>query len=66
MPQLVQALQDGTIDAVVIDRGQSAQLTGKGFSLLLDMYPANILGVQNVLVVPLVNTRMRSRRSWPG
>ena len=51
LPQLVQALEGGGIDAVVIDRGQSAQLTGKGFSLLLDMYPANILGVQSVLVV---------------
>jgi ABC-type nitrate/sulfonate/bicarbonate transport system substrate-binding protein len=51
VPQLVQALEDGRIDAVVIDPGQSAQLRGKGFSLLLDMYPANILGVQSALVV---------------
>src|SRR5712691_4539519 len=36
VPQLVQALEAGGIDAVVIDPGQSAQLTGKGFSLLLD------------------------------
>src|SRR5262245_36036556 len=45
VPKLVQALEDGSIDAVVIDRGQSAQLGAKGFSLLLDMYPANIEGV---------------------
>jgi ABC-type nitrate/sulfonate/bicarbonate transport system substrate-binding protein len=51
VPRLVQALEDGGIDAVVIDPAQSAQLTGKGFSLLLDMYPANILGVQSALVV---------------
>jgi ABC-type nitrate/sulfonate/bicarbonate transport system substrate-binding protein len=51
VPKLVQALEDGGIDAVVIDPGQSAQLRGKGFSLLLDMYPANILGVQSALVV---------------
>lgn len=51
VPQLVQALEDGRIDAVVIDPGQSAQMRGKGFSLLLDMYPANISGVQSVLVV---------------
>jgi ABC-type nitrate/sulfonate/bicarbonate transport system substrate-binding protein len=51
VPRLVQALEDGAIDAVVVDPGQSAQLTGKGFSLLLDMYPANILGVQSALVV---------------
>ena len=51
VPQLVQALETGGIDAVVIDPGQSAQLRGKGFSLLLDMYPANISGVQSALVV---------------
>ncbi|HEV8532684.1 MAG TPA: ABC transporter substrate-binding protein [Methylomirabilota bacterium] len=51
VPQLVQALEAGGIDAVVIDPGQSAQLRGKGFSLLLDMYPANISGVQSALVV---------------
>jgi ABC-type nitrate/sulfonate/bicarbonate transport system substrate-binding protein len=51
VPKLVQALEDGGIDAVVVDPGQSAQLRGKGFSLLLDMSPANILGVQSALVV---------------
>ena len=51
VPQLVQALEAGGIDAVVIDPGQSAQLRGKGFSLVLDMYPANISGVQSALVV---------------
>jgi ABC-type nitrate/sulfonate/bicarbonate transport system substrate-binding protein len=51
VPQLVQALEAGGIDAVVVDPGQSAQLKGKGFSLLLDMYPANISGVQSALVV---------------
>jgi NitT/TauT family transport system substrate-binding protein len=51
VPQLVQALEAGGIDAVVVDPGQSAQLRGKGFSLLLDMYPANISGVQSALVV---------------
>jgi len=51
VPQLVQALEAGGIDAVVIDPGQSAQLRGKGFSLVLDMYPADISGVQSALVV---------------
>jgi ABC-type nitrate/sulfonate/bicarbonate transport system substrate-binding protein len=51
VPQLAQALEAGRIDAVVIEPGHSAQLRGKGFSLLLDMYPANISGVQNALVV---------------
>jgi ABC-type nitrate/sulfonate/bicarbonate transport system substrate-binding protein len=46
-----QALEDGRIDAVVIDPGQSAQLKAKGVAMLLDMSRANILGVQSVLVV---------------
>jgi NitT/TauT family transport system substrate-binding protein len=50
-PQLAQALEAGKIDAVVIDPAQSAQLRGKGFSLLLDLYPAEISGVQSALVV---------------
>ena len=51
VPQLVQALEAGAIDAVVVDPGQSTQLRSKGFTLLLDMYPANISGVQSALVV---------------
>ncbi len=50
-PLLVQALEAGRIDAVVVDPSQSTQLREKGFSLLLDMYPANISGVQGALVV---------------
>jgi ABC-type nitrate/sulfonate/bicarbonate transport system substrate-binding protein len=50
-PQLAQALEAGQIDAVVIDPGQSAQLRAKGFSLLLDLYSAEISGVQSALVV---------------
>ena len=60
VPQLVQALEAGGIDAVVIDPGQSAQLRGKGFSLVLDMYPANILGVQRA------GRRRRVLSSTPG
>ncbi len=51
VPQRVQGLEAGLIDAVVVDPGQSAQLRAKGFTLLLDMYPANISGVQSALVV---------------
>ena len=51
LPRLVQALEAGEIDAAVLDPAQSAQLIAKGFSLLLDMYPANISAVQNALVV---------------
>jgi NitT/TauT family transport system substrate-binding protein len=51
VPQRVQGLEAGVIDAVVVDPGQSAQLRAKGFTLLLDMYPADISGVQSALVV---------------
>ena len=51
VPQRVQGLEAGVIDATVVDPGQSAQLRTKGFTLLLDMYPANIQGVQSALVV---------------
>lgn len=51
VPQRVLGLEAGVIDAVVVDPGQSAQLRAKGFTLLLDMYPANVSGVQNALVV---------------
>jgi NitT/TauT family transport system substrate-binding protein len=49
--RLVQALQAGEIDAAMLDPAQSTQLRASGFSLLLDMNPANISGVQNVLAV---------------
>jgi NitT/TauT family transport system substrate-binding protein len=51
VPQRVQGLEAGVIDATVVDPGQSAQLRAKGFNLLLDMYPADIQGVQSALVV---------------
>lgn len=51
VPQRVQGLEAGVIDATVVDPGQSAQLMAKGFTLLLDMYPADISGVQSALVV---------------
>jgi ABC-type nitrate/sulfonate/bicarbonate transport system substrate-binding protein len=51
VPQRVQGLEAGVIDATVVDPGQSAHLRAKGFNLLLDMYPADIQGVQSALVV---------------
>jgi ABC-type nitrate/sulfonate/bicarbonate transport system substrate-binding protein len=45
------ALEAGTIDAAVLSPAQSHQLRAKGFSVLLDLYPANIYGFQNALVV---------------
>jgi ABC-type nitrate/sulfonate/bicarbonate transport system substrate-binding protein len=48
---LAQALEAGAIDAALLDPAQSAQLRAKAFSMLLDMYPADISGIQNVLAV---------------
>jgi ABC-type nitrate/sulfonate/bicarbonate transport system substrate-binding protein len=50
-PRLVQALEAGEIDAAMLDPAQSTQLQAKGFTLLLDMAPANISAVQQALVV---------------
>jgi ABC-type nitrate/sulfonate/bicarbonate transport system substrate-binding protein len=50
-PQIAQALESGQIDAAVLSRAQSRQLSDKGFSILLDLYPANIHGAQDALVV---------------
>lgn len=50
-PRMVQALEAGEFDAPMLGPAQSSQLTSKGFSMLLDMYSANISGVQSALVV---------------
>lgn len=51
LPRMARALEAGEIDAAMLDPARSNQLRGKGFSLLLDMYPANISAAQNALVV---------------
>jgi NitT/TauT family transport system substrate-binding protein len=51
LPRMARALEAGEIDAAMLDPARSSQLRGKGFSILLDMYPANISAVQNALVV---------------
>jgi len=48
---LVQALEAGKIDAVVLDPAQGAVLKAKGFSLVLDMSATSIPGVQDALAV---------------
>jgi ABC-type nitrate/sulfonate/bicarbonate transport system substrate-binding protein len=58
-PQRAQALEAGTIDAAVLFPTQSNQLRAKGFSVLLDLYPANIYGVQNALVVTTTYLQQR-------
>jgi ABC-type nitrate/sulfonate/bicarbonate transport system substrate-binding protein len=50
-PQIVRALEAGTIDAAVLSAAQSRQLRAKGFSVLLDLYPANIYVPLNALAV---------------
>jgi ABC-type nitrate/sulfonate/bicarbonate transport system substrate-binding protein len=57
--RIVQALEAGTIDAAVVSPAQSAQLRAKGFSVLLDLYPANLSGPQPALVV--TGTYLRER-----
>jgi ABC-type nitrate/sulfonate/bicarbonate transport system substrate-binding protein len=49
--KLVQSLEEGQIDALIIDPGQATQLEAKGFTMLFDMYAANLLGIQTVLLV---------------
>jgi len=49
--QIARALEAGTIDAAVLSPAQSHQLRAKGFSVLLDLYPANIYGSPNALAV---------------
>lgn len=47
--QNAKALEDGTIDAAILQPAQSSQMKSKGFVVLLDMYPNNVYGVQTVL-----------------
>jgi NitT/TauT family transport system substrate-binding protein len=48
--EIARALESGTIDAAVLSRAQSRQLSARGFSILLDLYPANVYGAQDALV----------------
>ncbi len=49
--QIVRALETGAIDAAVLSQAQSRQLKAKGFSVLLDLSPANVYGAPSALVV---------------
>jgi len=49
--KMVQALEAGEIDAVMLDPAQAGQLRTKGYVVLLDMYPANVSASQNALTV---------------
>ena len=51
LTKIAQALEAGTIDGAVLTPAQSAQLRAKGFSDLLDLYPANLSGPQSAFVV---------------
>jgi ABC-type nitrate/sulfonate/bicarbonate transport system substrate-binding protein len=49
--ELGRALETGTIDAAVLSPAQSHRLRAKGFSVLVDLYPAKIYAFQTALVV---------------
>ena len=49
--QMARALEAGTIDAAVLSPAQSSQLKSRGFSVLLDLYPADIHGFSTALAV---------------
>ena len=51
LTNIAQALEAGSIDAAVLNPAQGAQLRTKGFSFLLDLYPANLSGPQFAFVV---------------
>lgn len=50
LTQIVAALENGTINAAMLTPAKSSQMQSKGFSVLLDIYPAKIYGVQTALV----------------
>jgi ABC-type nitrate/sulfonate/bicarbonate transport system substrate-binding protein len=49
--QIMQALEAGRIEGAVLSGAQSRQLTGKGYSVLLDLSRSSIYGAQDALVV---------------
>lgn len=51
VPQQVEALEAGRVDAITVEPARAAQLRANGFSLILDLQAANITGVQSALVV---------------
>lgn len=57
--QNAKALEDGTIDAAVLNPAQSKEMKPKEFVILLDMYQNNVYGVQTVLASTGVYLRER-------
>lgn len=49
--QIVRALQEGTIDAALVSATQSLEFKAKGFSVLLQDYPADISSFEGGMVV---------------
>ncbi|MBC5765717.1 ABC transporter substrate-binding protein [Ramlibacter albus] len=49
--QQAEALEAGRVDAIVMEPGRAAAFRAKGFTLLLDLEAANVMGVQSALVV---------------
>ena len=48
---VARALENGDVDAAVVDPSQSAALRAKGFSLMLDMAATNVPGIQDGIAV---------------
>jgi ABC-type nitrate/sulfonate/bicarbonate transport system substrate-binding protein len=48
--EVARALQAGEIDAAVLARAQCEQLALKGYSIVLDLFPLNVLGAPDALV----------------
>ncbi len=59
LARLFDAMRSGAIDASTFDPGRARQLELEGYSVLLDMYPANIMGSQSGFAV--IGTLIRDR-----
>ncbi len=50
-PQIAEALEAGKIDAAILSRAQSHYFAERGYSIVLDLFPANIYSAHDALVV---------------
>jgi ABC-type nitrate/sulfonate/bicarbonate transport system substrate-binding protein len=53
--QITRALETGDIDAAIVSPARAHLLKARGFSDLLDLYPANIYGFPNALTVTVAH-----------
>jgi ABC-type amino acid transport substrate-binding protein len=59
---IAQALEAGKIDAAVLSPAQSSSLKAKGFSVLLDLYAANVYVLKMLSL--LVDPTLSKIRTW--